>query len=142
MRSLTYYGGSYFGQVNDQNEPHGFGYLNFDDNVSYCGTFYNGVEHGSGTMTTADGNTYTANFVHGNQTQVYPDPNHHLQHLHNTMLLIIRELSLDLDTQISDTTQTHLLLTSWVDRFNHLAQIAIDNSIDVEIVNSIRRNQF
>lgn len=100
-----------------------------------CGTFYNGVEHGSGTMTTADGNTYTANFVHGNQTQVYPDPNHHLQHLHNTMLLIIRELSLDLDTQISDTTQT-------VDRFNHLTQIAIDNSVDVEIVNSIRRNHF
>ena len=65
MRSLTYYDGSYFGQVNDRNEPHGFGYLNFDDNVSYCGTFYNGVEHGSGTMTTADGNTYTANFIQG-----------------------------------------------------------------------------
>ena len=49
----------YFGQVNDQNEPHGWGNLAYNTEASYCGTFHNGEEHGSGTMTTADGRTFT-----------------------------------------------------------------------------------
>ncbi len=139
--SMNYDDGHYFGQVNDHTEPHGFGTLKYNE-TSYCGNFCNGVEHGSGTMTTADGNTYTARFVHGEVSQEYPDPDGHLQRLHSTMLLIIKELSSDLDTQISDTTQTHLLFTTWVDRFNRLAQVAINNGVDVEIVDSIRHDQF
>jgi hypothetical protein len=68
------------------------------------------------------------------KTKEYPDPDGHLQHLHSTMLLIIRELTSDLESQISDTTQTHLLFTAAIERFNRLAQVAIDNGVDVEIV--------
>jgi len=139
--SRIYDEGAYFGQVNDQNEPHGFGTLTYDE-ATYCGTFYNGLEHGSGTMTAADGRTYTATYLHGKKTKEYPDPDRHLQHLHSTMLLIIRELSSDLETQISDTTQTHLLFAASIERFHRLAQVAIDNGVDVEIVNGISRNEF
>jgi hypothetical protein len=58
------------------------------------------------------------------------------------MLRIIRELSSDLETQISDTTQTHLLFAASVDKFNRLAQVAINHGVDVEIVNGISRNEF
>ena len=81
--------------------------------------------------------------IHGKLSEEYPDPHRQLQHLlHNTMLLIINEFSLDLDTQMSDTTQTHLLLIALIDKFDPLAVVAINNGVDVELVNSIRRDNF
>eukprot|EP00986_Skeletonema_menzelii_P010204 scaffold4887_cov153-Skeletonema_menzelii.AAC.2 len=90
MTKLSYCGGKYTGQVSPEKRkhkdkvnkvggrmrrrrrlvPNGYGTLVFDNDVSYCGWWKGGFEHGHGVIRWVTGEQYIGFFRYGS-----PDPN-------------------------------------------------------------------
>ena len=55
----------YTGERNSKGQRHGHGTLTYADGKTYTGEFKDGKFHGQGTITYADGSTYTGAFEDG-----------------------------------------------------------------------------
>ena len=56
---------TYTGERNSDGKPHGHGTMTFADGTTYTGEHTDGERHGQGTYTFADGTTYIGNFEDG-----------------------------------------------------------------------------
>ncbi len=57
---------AYTGERNSDGKPHGQGSVTYADGETYTGEFKDGKRHGQGTLTSADGSTYTGEWKDGN----------------------------------------------------------------------------
>ena len=126
-------GGTYLGQLDEQNVPHGIGFFIFDDTrnhlgVIYFGPFHKGQEHGKGFMYHPhDGSFSYETYCHGKRVESPEDShaqlNDMLLKLMSTMCFFLYNSQDDLNIEKGTVEQVNSALVSARDKNDKLVQL-------------------